>query len=146
MSSPKQLRHKRFFTLVEANSMLPLLCSILRDVTRLAAALQDRRERLHQLHRGNSSSPGRAHYEEVEQVETEFERDREQMEEYEKELKDLGVELKDYFVGLIDFPAVMDNRKIYLCWRLGEPEVGHWHEVDAGFAGRQPILENATRN
>ena len=51
-----------------------------------------------------------------------------------------GIELKDYFTGLIDFPCRMDGREVYLCWRLGEPEVGHWHELDAGFAGRQKLL------
>jgi hypothetical protein len=146
MSSQKRLRRKRFFTIAEANNMLPLLRSVLRDVTRLAAALQERQQQLHRLHSDSSRSLGRAHYEKVEQIEAEFERDREQMEEYEKELKDLGVELKDYFAGLIDFPAVMDNRQVYLCWRLGEPEVAHWHELDAGFAGRQPILENAAQS
>ena len=40
------------------------------------------------------------------------------------ELRQLGVELKDYFTGLIDFPCWMDGREVYLCWRLGEPEVG----------------------
>lgn len=41
--------------------------------------------------------------------------------------------------GLVDFPTTLDGRWIYLCWRRGEPEVGHWHEVDGGYAGRRPI-------
>ncbi len=61
------------------------------------------------------------------------------MREYEQELRKLGVELKDYFTGLIDFPCWMDGREVYLCWQLGEPEVAHWHELDAGFAGRQKL-------
>ena len=81
------------------------------------------------------------------QAQAEFERGQEQMHEYERELQQLGVELKDYFTGLIDFPCRMDGREVYLCWRLGEPEVGHWHELDAGFArpakidGAQGIAE-----
>ena len=62
-----------------------------------------------------------------------------------KELKNLGIELKDYDTGLIDFLCWMDGREVYLCWRLGESEVSHWHEIDAGFAGRQRLLTAATR-
>jgi hypothetical protein len=145
MSSQKRLRRKKYFTLAEANAMLPLLRSILRDVTELANSLRDRQERLRRLRQDSSKSLGPSYNEELEQIEAGFERDQEQMQQYEHELKDLGVELKDYFLGLIDFPAVMDNREIYLCWRMGEPDVSHWHELDAGFAGRQPILENASR-
>ena len=54
-------------------------------------------------------------------------------------MKKLKVELKDPFIGLIDFPCLMDGREVYLCWRLGEPELAHWHELDSGFAGRKRI-------
>jgi hypothetical protein len=67
------------------------------------------------------------------------------MQEYEQELRRLGVELKDYDTGLIDFPCWMNNRAVYLCWRLGEPEVSHWHELEAGFAGRQKLLANPAK-
>jgi len=41
----------------------------------------------------------------------------------------------------VDFPCWMDEREVYLCWKLDEPEVSHWHEVDAGFAGRQKLKQ-----
>lgn len=54
------------------------------------------------------------------------------------ELHELGVQLKDYSRGLIDFPCLRDNRIVLLCWQLGEDEqIEWWHEVEAGFAGRQ---------
>ena len=53
--------------------------------------------------------------------------------------KGVGVELKDPFSGLVDFPAWRHGHEVYLCWRLGEPDVAHWHELDAGFAGRRPL-------
>ena len=56
-----------------------------------------------------------------------------------QELRDLGVELKDPFQGLVDFPAERRGQDVWLCWRLGEKDVGHWHELEAGFSGRQPI-------
>jgi hypothetical protein len=55
------------------------------------------------------------------------------------ELDDLGVELKGIDDGLIDFPTTREGRVVYLCWRLGEDEIGWWHETDGGFAGRQPL-------
>ena len=50
-----------------------------------------------------------------------------------------GVIVRDAQTGLLDFPAVRDGEEIYLCWRLGEDEIGHWHSRDTGFSGRQPL-------
>jgi hypothetical protein len=50
-----------------------------------------------------------------------------------------GCHLKDVDSGLVDFPTLWEGREVYLCWKLGEPEVGHWHEIEAGFAGRQSL-------
>lgn len=56
------------------------------------------------------------------------------------EIHETGVQLKDYDRGLIDFPSMRDGRLVLLCWQLGEgDEIEWWHEVDAGFAGRQPL-------
>jgi hypothetical protein len=55
----------------------------------------------------------------------------------------LGAELKDPRVGLIDFLAQVDGRDVYLCWKLGEDEIAYWHELEAGFAGRQSLLEGS---
>ena len=50
-----------------------------------------------------------------------------------------GCHLKDLQSGLIDFPTLWEGREVYLCWKLGEPEVEHWHEIEAGFAGRRSL-------
>src|SRR6516225_9986368 len=128
---------KRYFTVSEANATLPYLRAILRDVTELAGALRERHERLVRLRPGDRGGLSQAHLEEMEQARADLERGQERMQEYEEELKQLGVELKDYFTGLIDFPSIIDGREVYLCWRLDEPEVGHWHELEAGFLGRR---------
>jgi hypothetical protein len=47
--------------------------------------------------------------------------------------------LRDPETGLVDFPGERDGRRVWLCWRLGEDRVGHWHEIDTGFIGRQPL-------
>lgn len=56
------------------------------------------------------------------------------------EIDALGVQLKDYSRGLIDFPSLREGRVVLLCWQLGEgAEIEWWHDVETGFAGRQPL-------
>ncbi len=55
------------------------------------------------------------------------------------ELHSFDCVLKGLEQGLIDFPAIRDGRQVYLCWQYDEPEVAFWHDIDAGFAGRQPL-------
>jgi hypothetical protein len=54
-------------------------------------------------------------------------------------LEELGVELKDTQSGLADFPAKRFGEPVYLCWKLGEPEVMYWHEIAGGFMGRKAL-------
>ena len=135
----KRRPRKKYFTLEEAGATLPLLRSILRDVTELARCLAERHQRIVSLQSGGAID--RAHAEELQSLVGDFEREQDRMREYEDEIRKLGVELKDHFTGLVDFPCWMDGREVYLCWRLGEDEIGHWHEVDAGFAGRQKLSQ-----
>ena len=58
-------------------------------------------------------------------------------------LDDWSIQLRDIETGLVDFPALVSGRAVWLCWRLGEPEVAWWHELSAGVAGRRPISELA---
>ena len=55
-------------------------------------------------------------------------------------LDELGVVLRDIETGLIDFPALVNGRQIWLCWRLGEAEIDYWHELSSGVAGRERII------
>lgn len=54
-------------------------------------------------------------------------------------LNAMGCLVKDVETGLVDFHAMLDGEPVYLCWQFGERSVSHWHAIDAGFAGRQPI-------
>ena len=65
--------------------------------------------------------------------------DFEQLDALVHSILELGVLIKDINTGLLDFPALREGREVYLCWQLGEGEIAFWHEVDSGFAGRQPI-------
>ncbi len=55
-----------------------------------------------------------------------------------------GCYLKDLESGLVDFPTLWEGREVYLCWKLGESEVGHWHEIEAGFGGRRSLKSDPT--
>jgi len=55
------------------------------------------------------------------------------------ELEEMDIVLRDIDRGLIDFPAIRDGREVYLCWEEGEDRVEHWHDIDAGFGGRQEL-------
>ena len=139
MKTKKPVAKKKYFTVAEANSSLPLARAIVKDIAALAHDLDERGERLSCLKPNERVKLAPAYQEELQQVTAELNRDQERMREYLKELTDLGIELKDFYTGLLDFPCRLEDREVYLCWRLGEPEVSHWHETNAGFAGRREI-------
>lgn len=133
----------RIFTIEEANAMLPLVRAITADVVKLSTDLMDRRQRLANLAQGRGNRGPDYYSEEVAQSEDELEKETEKLREYLNELLELGVEPKSGPEGLVDFPAMLDGRLVFLCWKLDEPEVLHWHDIDAGFAGRQPLTADS---
>lgn len=124
------------FTVDQANRTLPLVRKIVEDVV-----AQHRRWRDVILELDLAAS--NAHADDPRTDPAELERRAQaiarELEGYQRELVDLGIQLKDPRLGLVDFPSEIGGRQVLLCWRLGEPEVQFWHEVDAGYAGRQPL-------
>jgi hypothetical protein len=55
------------------------------------------------------------------------------------QILDTGAQIKDINIGLLDFSALRDGREVYLCWKYGEDDIAFWHELEDGYAGRQPI-------
>ena len=147
MSSPntalENYRPDRLFTIEQANAMLPLVRAITGDLAALARDVMQRRHRLSVLTTGRDLKPSNPYSDELAQMETELERDALRLQEYVQELRELGVEPKGAIEGLVDFPAEMDGRIVYLCWRLGEPEVLFWHDLESGFGGRQPLTADS---
>jgi hypothetical protein len=90
------------------------------------------------VHRDRRRPGDDLYSEELAHSQSELEAEEEKLRTFIEELRSLGVELKSED-GLCDFRSKMDGREVYLCWRLGEPEVMYWHDLDAGFAGRQPL-------
>ena len=129
----------RVFTVEEANATLPLVRAITNDLATLAQEVVERRERLAVLDVGRSPNGQKVYSEEVAQIASELDSDTQALQDFVDELRQLGVEPKGALDGLVDFPAMLDGRVVFLCWKLGEPQITHWHELEGGFAGRQPI-------
>jgi hypothetical protein len=141
------LETKRYYTIEEANNALPLVRMIVTDIVTKYAEVSERKARLDQIRKSRQSSgrgPPDLYREELVHVEQELDKEITRLQEFIEELEALGVELKDISRGLIDFRSLMDGREVYLCWLLGEDEVGHWHELDAGFAGRRSLLAGSS--
>jgi hypothetical protein len=135
------------FTVAAANRMLPLVRMIVSDIVELYRDVSERRDRLAAMQRGKGNLPvreGDPYHEEVQHVQRDMEKDIERLQGFVDELRELGVELKDPTSGLVDFPTSMNGRAAYLCWKLGESEVGYWHGLESGFAGRQPLPSGLT--
>ena len=135
----QQYKPERLFTIEQANAMLPLVRAITNDLAALAKDVVERRHRLALLTSGRDLKAGDPYSDELAQMEAELERDASRLQEYVDELRELGVEPKGAVEGLVDFPCRLDGRLVLLCWKLGEPEVLYWHDLDSGFAGRQPL-------
>lgn len=135
---------RKLFTVEDANRALPLVRAIVEDIVEQFQAVNDLRQRLAALSKPKQKArrPDDPYAQEVARHEAELEAEETKLAEYIGELGKLGVELKGPD-GLCDFPSTRDGREIYLCWRLGEPEVAFWHERHTGFAGRQPLIKPA---
>ena len=127
------------FTIEEANRTLPLVRRIVQDIVDQYARWQELVKALDVLAASPAPDTNR-----IDRLQRDIQSAARTIDGFVRELTDLGVEMKGFDVGLVDFPGEMGGRPVYLCWRLGEPAVAHWHERDAGFAGRQPLTPIAT--
>ncbi len=131
----------RLFTVEEANRMLPLVRAIARDWLELTDSVIERRERISRLTAGRDMDADDLYGQELRHSQAELDKDLKRLRGYVEELRQLGVEPKQG--GMIDFPSLLDGRIVFLCWQPGEQEVLHWHDLDAGYAGRQPLTASA---
>ena len=142
-AKPVAEKHRKYFSVDEANRSLPLVKAIVEDIVRQSRRVENLQERLRRVLREPRRRFDDLYSEELAQTQSELEVEEEKLQTYSDELKSLGVELKSDEDGLCDFRCIMNGREVFLCWRLGEPEVMFWHELDAGFAGRQSISSHA---
>jgi hypothetical protein len=126
----------RHFTVEQANRTLPLVRKIVGDIVNEHRRW---REAILELDLVSQSAHPEDHLVRADELNREVVELSRELDGYQRELSDLGIQLKDPRLGLVDFPSEIGGRRVLLCWRLGEPEVQFWHETDAGYAGRQPL-------
>ena len=114
----------RYFTREQANRSLVL-------VRRIVEQIQEQYELLTRVRAADELPTAEKHLQ--------FQSIAERINVLLEELRDIGCELKDPRAGLVDFPAQMDGRNVWLCWKAGEPAIDHWHEWEEGFAGRRTL-------
>jgi hypothetical protein len=125
----------RYFTLEEANATLPYVRSIVTDVVSAYAEWREHVAQYEVMAANSRSDLGET--ETQVELRTQVDRIAKRIGGYLSELEEVGCTFKGLDDGLVDFLSVQDGRDVFLCWKLGEPEISHWHELDAGFAGRQ---------
>jgi hypothetical protein len=128
------------FTLEEAQLLVPVLESLLNRAVEARAAAQEIEEGLQELRQRIFISGG-IHVDVVAVMRrrTELEALIQRVRDVVIEIDSIGVQVKDLDTGLLDFPCRLGDDIVLLCWKMGEPRISHWHTVESGFQGRQPL-------
>lgn len=122
----------KYFSLDEANKALESVRPLMDELQALRQRiLASRPEAWPAIEKAAGNGGNRAMSEMV--------REFEKLDSLVHQIQDTGAVLKDINLGLLDFPALRDGEEVYLCWQYGEADIAYWHEIDAGYAGRQPI-------
>jgi hypothetical protein len=123
---------KRYFTLQEAKAALQTIRPWVAEILEIRRSILESRPEVWPV---IEKSMGNGGSRVASRLVVGFER----LEALVERIQELGVLIKDVNTGLLDFPSLREGRQVYLCWRYGEEDIRYWHDVDAGFAGRQPI-------
>jgi hypothetical protein len=134
------------FTIDEAQSLLPVLESLLKRAIEGKRAAQEAEARLTELGRRIYLSGGmRVDVAEAGRMRVEMDGHLQRVKESIAEIDSIGVQVKDVDAGLLDFPCRLEDQVVLLCWRIGETSIEHWHTIEDGFKGRQPVDERFRR-
>jgi hypothetical protein len=125
---------ERIFTLAEARALLPTLRTLLGDV---GVAWNHVRELNPEVQKARDASA----YDGFSKVGVDYVEAVSHLIFLIHQIKDMGVVLKDADKGLCDFPYMRQGRVVYLCWQLGEDNIEFWHDIESGFASREPLDE-----
>jgi hypothetical protein len=127
-------QEERIFSRDEANQMLPRLRPLLAELRGEWLRIQELNPEIQKLREKISMDAYSPHG--VEYVELVS-----RLTLLMEQIRDLGVFVKDVDKGLCDFPYRMKDRIVYLCWQVGEDSIEYWHDIEAGFAGREPLRD-----
>ncbi len=134
------------FTLDEAQSLLPVLESLLKRAVEGKRSAEQAESDISDLaHRIYLAGGMRVDVSKVARMRAEAETHLQRVRETVAEIDAIGVQVKDLESGLLDFPCRVDDEVVLLCWRMGETSIEHWHTVESGFKGRQPVDERFRR-
>ena len=131
----------KYFTIAEANSLLPLVRVDIEHLQRIKKELNQRFLSLQQLQINKDHHRGYQEADPFFEIECEIEFLQLEAHTHVTNIQRLGAELKDVEIGLVDFPALKGEIEVLLCWRLGEEQIAYFHSRDNGFMGRRPINE-----
>lgn len=129
----------KYFTLDEARKHVPWLAQLFADLKPLRARAQELENETTALEQRIGSNGGNRTRDRLEQQRTLLDEVVSQINLKADAISERGILVKGIDPGLVDFPSISDGREVYLCWREGETGIEFWHEVDAGFPGRQPL-------
>ena len=123
---------QRYFSLQEANEVLKIIRPLMDEVQAIRQKiLKNQPEAWPAIEKSAGNGGNRALSNMVQ--------DFEKFDTLIHRIQDTDVLIKDVNLGLLDFPALKDGREVYLCWQYGEDDIAFWHEIEAGYVGRQPI-------
>src|SRR5277367_4977819 len=136
----------RTFTLDEAQTLLPVLESLLRTAISGKKIMEETEAEMQALQHRIFLNGG-THVDVVAVARRKAERAKAEQRAKDAlaEIDSIGVQVKDLDIGLLDFPCEVDGRVVLLCWKMGEDGITHWHSVSEGFAGRKPIDERIAK-
>jgi hypothetical protein len=136
----------RTFTVSEAQTLLPVLESLLRSAMQAKALIEEVDAEMQSLANHIFVNGGTlVNIVSVARRKAEREKAAQRAKDAVAEIDATGVQVKDLDIGLLDFPCVVEGDVILLCWKLGEDKITHWHNTTEGFAGRKPIDERILR-
>ncbi|MBK8618120.1 MAG: DUF2203 domain-containing protein [Anaerolineales bacterium] len=122
----------KYYTPKEANEALTVVRPMVKEMMEISERIRARQPEFWsvvQKSAGNGGNPA------LSKLLPDFDR----LDDLLHKMQDLGIEVKDLIIGLIDFTALHDGREVYLCWKFNEGSIQFWHEIEAGFSGRQLI-------
>jgi hypothetical protein len=135
------------FSLDEAQSLLPVLESLLKRAIEGKKFAEEKEAKLQELRQRIFLSGGmQVNVLSATRQRAEVDRFVQQAKDAVAEIDAIGVQVKDLDTGLLDFPFVINGEIVLLCWKMGESRIDYWHTVDAGFRGRQPLDERFGRS
>jgi hypothetical protein len=122
----------KYFTVEEANRTLPLVRRIVGDIMSTHADLLRRSDEFRVLESGSEASVARRS-----ELDRELRQLTDTVNSFIDELTDIGAQFKGFEGGLVDFFSILDGRPVFLCWKMGEAAIEWYHELNAGYRGRQ---------